>query len=132
MGCSDQTIQTPSEDGEGSGMTDKHPNASPCPFCGSSDLLDESWFFYDGELDAIECAHCQAVAPASVWNRRPSPWRYPERGDPMPSDGQRILMTYQRDTGEESSEICMTWDQWTRDNCDMQPIVRWMSVPSAE
>jgi hypothetical protein len=113
-------------------MTDKHPNASPCPFCGSSDLLDESWFFYDGELDAIECAHCQAVAPASVWNRRPSPWRYPERGDPMPSDGQRILMTYQRDTGEESSEICMTWDQWTRDNCDMQPIVRWMSVPSAE
>jgi hypothetical protein len=39
--CSDQTIQTPSADGEGSGMTDMHPNASQCPFCGSSHLLAE-------------------------------------------------------------------------------------------
>lgn len=42
----------------------------PCPFCGSTNLLDGSWYIDDEEVDAVECARCAAGAPASVWNRR--------------------------------------------------------------
>lgn len=113
-------------------MTDKYPDAPPCLYCDSTDLVDGSWYLDDEEVDAIECNSCKAGAPASVWNQRRDPWRYPERGGPMPVEGQRIIITYRRDTGEESSEICMSYDQWTRDNCDMAPIVRWMPVPLPE
>jgi hypothetical protein len=43
---------------------------TPCPFCGSTNLLDGSWYVDDEEVAAIECDDCKAGAPASVWNRR--------------------------------------------------------------
>jgi len=80
-------------------MTDDY---KPCPHCGSTDLLDGSWYLDDEEVDAIECNACKAGAPASVWNERAVKWRYPDRGDPMPVDKQRILMTCPLDAGVAS------------------------------
>jgi len=48
-------------------MTDDY---KPCPFCGSTDLVDGSWYIDDDEVDAVECDACKAGAPASVWNER--------------------------------------------------------------
>jgi hypothetical protein len=42
----------------------------PCPHCGSTDLIDGSWYIDDAEVDAVECESCKAVAPAEVWNQR--------------------------------------------------------------
>ena len=42
----------------------------PCPHCGSTDLVDGSWYVDDEEVDAVECEQCKAGAPASVWNDR--------------------------------------------------------------
>jgi len=47
-----------------------------CPFCGSTNLVDGSWYLEDEEVAAIECNDCTAGAPASVWNRRAA--------DPLP------------------------------------------------
>ena len=47
--------------------------ALPCPFCGSTDLVDGSWYIDDEEVDAIECNQCKAGAPAAVWNQRLGP-----------------------------------------------------------
>ena len=41
-----------------------------CPFCGSSDLVDGSWYVDDWEVDAIECENCKAGAPLTVWSGR--------------------------------------------------------------
>ena len=48
-------------------MTDER---KPCPHCGSTDLVDGSWYIYDNEVDAVECSGCKAGAPAEVWNQR--------------------------------------------------------------
>jgi hypothetical protein len=45
-------------------------SAAPCPFCGSTNLVDGSWYVDDEEVAAIECDDCKAGAPASVWDRR--------------------------------------------------------------
>jgi len=51
-------------------MSKPYPTHRPCPFCGSTDLLDGDWYLDDEEVDAIECSQCAAGAPAPVWNRR--------------------------------------------------------------
>jgi hypothetical protein len=42
----------------------------PCPFCGSTNLVDGHWYIDDEEHHAVECDDCKAGAPASVWNIR--------------------------------------------------------------
>lgn len=42
----------------------------PCPFCGSTNLVDGHWYIDDEEHHAVECDDCKAGAPAAVWNRR--------------------------------------------------------------
>ena len=39
----------------------------PCPFCGSAELSTGLWTLDSGEVDAIECLHCYAGAPLSIW-----------------------------------------------------------------
>jgi hypothetical protein len=95
----------------------------PCPFCGSTDLIDGSWYIDDEEVDAVECNACKAGAPTRVWNERPSPWR---RAPVYPLDGQRVLITYEQEDGSESREVIRTWIDGEQ---GLLPLVRWMPVP---
>lgn len=113
----------------------------PCPLCGCDDLDVRSLAMCDEELlvhglmdeanavgciDMVECVGCFAQAPASRWNRRPDPWRYPPD---LPADGQRILYTYQAPAGESKPITGVYTAEHQNTYC--HPMVRWMPVPEA-
>lgn len=111
-----------------------------CPFCGCDDLDVHNLAMCEDELrvyglldeadevvciEMVECLGCFAQAPASRWNRRPDPWRYPPD---LPEPGQKILFTYMHPKLGESSAITAVY-------CNVQDwhsIVRWMPAPEFE
>lgn len=119
---------------------DTTPEALACPFCGCTELHSNEWVIGEedakrigadtdlGEVWAWECSNCLGSAPMVSWNKRPSPWRYPPD---MPEEGQRIVFTYRREDGTESTTLAGTWDaeKWSSHH---HPIVRWMPVPEVE
>lgn len=111
----------------------------PCPFCGSDQLLDGSWYIDDGEVDAWECSKCFAGAPKSAWNTRhaTAAWHYPAHNldvPNLPEPGQKVVAYYR-----SGDRICgpVVMGDLNRDDGPptiagksiYQPVVRWCAIP---
>ena len=111
----------------------------PCPFCGSDQLLNGSWYIDDGEVDAWECSKCFAGAPKSAWNTRPAPaagWHYPAHNldtDNLPAPGEIVVVYYSVDgvvIGPTlMSPVHEDGPPTVAGLSIYQPIVRWCRIP---
>lgn len=118
------------------GASDMH-KALPCPICGGENIASNEWTVDDdnakkfdadefSEIWAFECMDCLCAAPIKTWNTRPDPWKRPPE---MPGDGQRVIMTYMNEDGEESMPITHIFH--TSPKFEIRNIVRWMVIPEA-
>ena len=123
----------------------EHVTPGLCPFCGSDQLLNGSWYIDEGEVDAWECSKCFAGAPQAVWNTRHSPtlestpdWHYPAHNldmENMPQPGEIVVVYYRDDRGIERGPTIMTpihadGHHTIAGLSIYQPIVRWCAIPA--